>query len=144
STRHYRRLYSKEAPSRCARTNRRSDPIGAYPRASTMCPQEFGRDSTFLPIAPFRKVRVVGLACTRRRPRFFTSARGEGREKRSKFGSDSQVVLVASIRQIVHESFIRRFGVAANFVIQASRRGQRQRVRKTNYRMSTAPLFPTS
>ena len=37
-----------------------------------MCPQEFGRRSTFLPVVPFRKVRAAGLACTRKRPRFFS------------------------------------------------------------------------
>src|SRR5881409_3853851 len=64
-----------------------------------MCPREFGRPSTFLRAAPFRKARVVGPACIRRCPRFFTSFRGES-EKRSKFNSDSQAGLVAWASQM--------------------------------------------
>src|SRR5438876_10729734 len=55
------------------RTDRRSPPIWTYRRANTLCPSEFGRASTFLPVAPFRKARVVAPACKRRCPRFFTS-----------------------------------------------------------------------
>src|SRR2546430_1963928 len=51
------------------RTDRRSQPTWTYHRASTMCPQEFGRAPTLFPIAPSRKAHVVGLACTRICPR---------------------------------------------------------------------------
>jgi hypothetical protein len=72
-----------KAPSWCLRTDWRSQPTGASRRVSTMYPQEFGRRSTFLLVAPFRKARVVGPACTRSYPSFFASFREET-EKRSK------------------------------------------------------------
>ena len=83
------------------RTDRRSQPTGPYPRASTMYPWEFGRPSTFLRAAPFRKARVVGPACTRRCSRFFTSVREKPRNDQ-RLGSDSKAGLVASTLENVY------------------------------------------
>src|SRR2546430_2454940 len=58
--------------SRLRRTDRRSQPTWTYHRASAMCPREFGRASTLLPIAPSRKARVVGLACIRICPQLWS------------------------------------------------------------------------
>src|SRR5438034_11121502 len=86
SIRRRRCLWAKEAASWRLRTDQRSPPTGAYPLANTTCPQEFGRASTFLPVAPFRKARVVGPACTRKYPRF-SSFRGETEKRvRVEFG----------------------------------------------------------
>jgi hypothetical protein len=49
-------------------TDRKSQPIQC-PRASTGCPKEFGRASTFFLIAAYRTARVRGLACKRKCPR---------------------------------------------------------------------------
>src|SRR5438093_7663499 len=70
-----------------------------------MCPWEFGRPSTFLRAAPFRKARVVGPACTRRCSRFFTSVREKPRNDQ-KFSSDSKAVMVASTLENVYTNRI--------------------------------------
>src|SRR6266487_3352680 len=79
SIRRRRYLQAKEAASWCLRTDRRSPPTGTYRRANTTCPYEVGRGSTFLPVASFRKAHVVGPACIRKCPRFFTSVREKPR-----------------------------------------------------------------
>src|ERR1700730_721642 len=48
-----------------------------------MCPREFGRASTLPPIAPARKARVVGLACTRICPRLSSLSRRPRKEQNS-------------------------------------------------------------
>src|SRR5437868_1673423 len=71
-------------PGSCRRrTDRRSQPTWTYQRASTMCPREFGRASTLLPIAPSRKARVVGLAYTRVCPRLSSPSRKPSNEQNS-------------------------------------------------------------
>ena len=97
SVRRCRCLQAKEAPSSRSRTDPRSPPTGTYRRANTTRPWEVGRGSTFLVVAPYRKARVVGPACRRRCPRFFTSFRGETEKGSKNFGSDSEAVLVASV-----------------------------------------------
>ena len=124
--------------------NRRSDPTGAYHRASTMRPQELAAVPHFFQLRPF--VRPASLALhVHVDLHGFLPRSGEKPAKNDRnLGSDSEVVLVTSIRQLCANLL---FGVSAclpNFVIQASRLRRRQWVRKANYRMSTAPLFPTS
>ncbi len=65
------------------RTDRRSQPTWTYHHASTMSPREFGRASTLFPIAPSRKVHVVGLACTRICPRLSSPSRKPSNEQNS-------------------------------------------------------------
>src|SRR6266705_2966207 len=61
----------------------RSGPTWTYHHASTMSPREFGRASTLFPIAPSRKVHVVGLACTRICPRLSSLSRKPSNEQNS-------------------------------------------------------------
>lgn len=77
STRSRRRPKTREGQSWCLRTDLRSPPTETYRRANTTRPWEVGHGSTFLLIASFRKARVVGPACIRRYPRFFSSFLGE-------------------------------------------------------------------
>jgi hypothetical protein len=100
--RRFQRPLAKEVPSRCLRTDRRSPPTEAYRRASTRCPWEVGRSSTFFPVAPSCKARVVAPACKRRCPRFFASVREKPRNNQ-RLNSDSEIVLVASIGKFMSE-----------------------------------------
>src|SRR5436190_8739394 len=53
------------------------------PSCQYKCPRELGRASTLFPIAPSRKARVVGLACTRICPRLSSPSRKPGNEQNS-------------------------------------------------------------